>query len=375
MNNQQRHEKRYQRRKAKREEKRIAKSKSCGDFKNVFSYENLYNAGKQCAKNVGWKSSTQAYIDKLPTNTYKNYHALHNGDFQSKGFIEFNIYERGKQRHIRSVHISERVIQKVLCDKVIVPIHTATFIYDNGASQKGKGTDFSMDRLTRNLQRHYRKHGNDGYILLMDFKSYFDSIPHSVIYSENEKRLHDPKIRKLANQFMEDFGEVGLGLGSQVSQTYALLAASSIDHFIKERLRIKGYARYMDDCYLIHPDKEYLTYCYSEIKKKCAETGITPNEKKCKIVPLSKGFKFLKTKFTLTETGKIYRKMNPQSSKIMRSKLKIFRRWVHEGRFTLEDVECTFQSYLGHMKRGNSYNKIKQMESFYNELFPERKRF
>ena len=374
MNNNQRRENRYQRRKAEREAKRIAKSKSCGDFKDVFSYENLFESGKQCARGVGWKSSTQAYIDRLPVNIYRSYEALHDGSYKSKGFIEFNIMERGKKRHIRSVHISERVVQKVLCEKVLVPIYTDTLIYDNGASQKGKGTDFSMNRLTCHLQRHHRKHGNNGYVLLMDFKSYFDTIPHSVIYKENDKRLHDDKVRKIANQFMEDFGDVGLGLGSQISQTYALLVASSIDHFVKEKLHIKGYARYMDDCYLLHHDKEYLQYCYSEIKKKCEGMGLRLNEKKSVIVPISKGFKFLKTKFTLTETGKVYRKMNPQGSQIMRSKLKVFRRWVDEGRFTLEDVECAFQSYLGHMKRGDSYNKIQQMEKFYKELFPERTR-
>jgi hypothetical protein len=258
---------------------------------------------------------------------------------------------------------------------VIVPIHTSTFIYDNGASQKGKGTDFAISRLICHLKRHYRKHSTKGYILLMDFKSYFDSIPHSIKKKKNERRLHDPQIRKIANQFMEDFGDVGLGLGSQVSQTYALVAANSIDHFIKEKLKIKGYTRYMDDCYLIHRDKEYLKHCFSEIKKKCDEVGLVLSEKKCKIIPISRGFKFIKTKFTLTETGKVYLKMNPLSTKVMRRKFNVFRRWVNERRFNLEEVECTFQSYLGHMKRGNSYNKIKQMESLYNKLFPERTRF
>ena len=309
----------------------------------------------------------------MPTNVYKTHKALHDGSYKSKGFIEFTIMERGKKRNIRSVHISERVVQKVLCDKILVPIYTDTLIYDNGASQKGKGTDFAMNRLTCHLQRHHRKHGINGYVLLMDFKNYFASIPHDIIYAENNKRLHDPKIIKLANQCIEDFGDAGLGLGSQVSQTYALAAVSAIDNFIKEKLRIKGYARYMDDCYLIHNDKEYLQYCYAEIKKMCERVGIVPNDKKCKIVPISKGFKFLKAKFTLIETGRVYRKINPVSSQTMRRKLKVFRRWVDEGRFTLKDVDCTFQSYLGHMKRGDSYNKIKQMESFYSELFPERK--
>lgn len=53
-------------------------------------------------------------------------------------------------------------------------------------------------------------------------------------------------------------GEVGLGLGSQISQIMELLVLNDLDHYIKERLKIKYYIRYMDDFILIHPDKEYL---------------------------------------------------------------------------------------------------------------------
>ena len=42
---------------------------------------------------------------------------------------------------------------------------------------------------------------------------------------------------------MEDFGDVGFGLGSQVSQIDALMVASPLDHFIKEQLHIKYYGR------------------------------------------------------------------------------------------------------------------------------------
>ena len=95
----------------------------------------------------------------------------------------------------------------------------------------------------------------------------------------------------------QDIGDVGFGLGSQVSQIDALMVASPLDHFIKEQLHIKYYGRYMDDFYLIHENREYLKYCMEEIRKKCKEYGFVLNEKKTKMALLRKGVKFLKTKF------------------------------------------------------------------------------
>lgn len=47
---------------------------------------------------------------------------------------------------------------------------------------------------------------------------------------------------------------------------FALLYLNNLDHFIKEKLGIKYYGRYMDDFFLIHEDKAYLQYCRAEIE-------------------------------------------------------------------------------------------------------------
>lgn len=59
----------------------------------------------------------------------------------------------------------------------------------------------------------------------------------------------------------------GLALGNQSSQWLALYYFDRIDRLVKEKLRIKGYVRYMDDFILIHRDKRYLQYCLEEINK------------------------------------------------------------------------------------------------------------
>lgn len=53
----------------------------------------------------------------------------------------------------------------------------------------------------------------------------------------------------------------GLPIGSETSRIFAIYYLNDLDHYIKEKLRIKCYVRYLDDFLLIHPDKEYLKEC------------------------------------------------------------------------------------------------------------------
>lgn len=369
MTSEERRELRYQRRKAKRDAARLARSQACGDFEEVFSFRHLYLSGKKCCKGVLWKHSTQHFIAHIIVVVAVIHRDLMAGTFKHRGFHEFDLIERGKKRHIRAVHITERTVQKCLCDYCIVPIFSASFIYDNSASLKHRGMDFALRRMICHLEQHFRKYGWEGGILLFDFHNYFDDAAHGPLFAESERRIHDERTRELANSFVEDFGPVGLGLGSQVSQTNALLLPSPLDHFFKEVCGIGGYGRYMDDGYAIHPDIEYLYLCKDGMEMVCQEQEITLNQKKTKIIPLIDFYRFLKTKFVLTNSGKIVLKMNRASTRTIRHKLVSFQEWHEAGAFTLEDLRCAYDSYRGHMRRGNSFKVLSGTDHYFKSLF------
>ena len=174
MNSAERREARYQRRKAARMKKKAAALREYGDFETVFSFERLYESYRASVRGVGWKASTQRYKAASLANVTKTHEELIAGRYRSKGFYEFDIVERGKPRHIRSVHISERVVQRCLCDYCLVPMLSRSFIYDNGASLRGKGYDFAVSRVTHFLAEHYNfnpraprgaRHMDDGCII------------------------------------------------------------------------------------------------------------------------------------------------------------------------------------------------------------------
>lgn len=369
MTSEERKAARYARRVQKREEKKAAGYAQYDNFDAVFSYDNLYRSYKLCRRGVAWKCSTQKYMTQAPLNVFTTYRLLRDGKFKTKGFVEFDIFERGKIRHIRSVAMEERVVQRCLCDHSLVPMLGRTFIYDNGASLKGKGYSFSVDRMCHHLRRHYKKYGNEGYVLLFDFSKFFDNVSHRITTMALEKNFTDERLLRLANHFIDAFGDIGLGLGSQISQTMALASANRLDHFVKEVLRIKGYGRYMDDGYLLHPSKEYLKTCLEAIKAICEELEIKLNVKKTQIVKISHGFSFLKVRFFLTKTGKVIRRMHRAGIVRMRKKLKAFQRMVAEEKMQVEDVHASFQSWQAYTMNFNGYKTLQSANALYDKLF------
>lgn len=92
---------------------------------------------------------------------------------------------------------------------------------------------------------------------------------------------------------------------------------------------------------MIHEDIKYLEYCLKRIDEVCAELGITLNRKKTRIIPIQKGITFLKTKFILTETGYVVRKMSRPSIRAMKRKLGARRLWLGGGKQMTIQLDMT----------------------------------
>ena len=370
MNSVERHKNRYIRRKAARDAKRAKKICVYDDFEQVFTWDNLFASYRRSCLGVGWKCSTQLYKTNATINVTDTYLKLINNKYKSGGFYEFTIMERGKLRHIKSVHISERVVQKCLCDYSLTPMLSRTFIYDNGACMKNKGIDFAINRLKRHLRSFYRHNGIDGYVLTFDFSKYFDTINHEILKQKIAEKYTDQRILRLIYDFIDNFGgDAGLGLGSQISQTCALFYPSEIDHAIKEKMHIKYYGRYMDDGYLIHHSKEHLKECLKLIEKLCDSLGIKLNKDKTQITKLSRSFTFLKKRIRLTETGKIVMKISKKSIKAMRHKLHCFKSRLENHEMSIDRIEQSFTSWIGHARGFDTYKTVQSLTNYFNKLF------
>ena len=363
MFNLDRKEARYKRRKQKREEKKNKFILSIPTYEEVFTFENLWNSFWLCRKEVSWKPSIQIFQQNLTIELVKLMDDLFSEEgFQSRGFIEFNICERGKMRHIKSVDIRERVVQRCFCDYYLVPLLTHNLIYDNGASLKNKGITFSLNRLKYHLEQYFKKYNtNNGWIVLFDFSNFFGNINHNKLYEIVDPLIRDSRCLKLYHHLVDAFGEVGLGLGSQVSQVSAVAFPNRIDQIIANLSYCESNARYMDDGYAIFHTKEDAKKCIEILMREVELLDITLNPKKIKICKINHSFIFLKKRFFLNKNGQAIMRLNRNNIFKHRRKVDKLLKLVNEGRLELKDVDSSHRSWLGQVRK-----KYKNSRSIYN---------
>ena len=97
--------------------------------------------------------------------------------------------------------------------------------------------------------------------------------------------------------------------------------------------------------------------------------GLKLNEKKTKIVRLTRQFRFLKMRIYLSETGAVVRRLARENITKRRRQLRKFKAKVDAGKMTLASVVESFVSWIGHAKRARSYKTIKAMRKLFASLF------
>lgn len=327
------------------------------------------DAFEKAKKGSYWKRSVQEYEVNIWQNTYTIQQKLNSGEYKQLPFFEFDTYERGKVRHIKSIHISDRVVQRSLCDNVLTPRTVPLLIYDNGASLKDKGVDFTRKRLQKHLHDYYRKYkDNEGYAVLIDFHNYFGSLDHDILKKAYAKVIPQQDIMALVCYLIDVNGKVGMGIGSQISQNAGIYYRNPIDQYFKTVKSKKYYDAYMDDTVCLCRTKEQAIEMLQDFQRISHDLKLQINEKKTQIVKISSGFNFLKVRYTLTSTGKVLKRQSNDTFKRERRKLKAYKRIGLSN----EDVQFAYKTWRYSVSRyKNNYYRIKRMDKLFLELFPD----
>lgn len=332
------------------------------DYEKIYDFQNLYKAHTVARRS---KRNTREVIEfemNLGENLTVLSEALKNGTYKMQDYYSFAIYDP-KYRVIHALHYRDRVVQHCLCDEVLAPILDKKLIYDNSACRIGKGTHFAIGRVSKFLHDFYNKYGANGYFLKCDVRKFFDNIDHCVLKQKLSKAIKDKQVLNLLYQIIDSFEVTpgkGLPLGNQTSQWFAIFYLDGFDRLIKEKLKIKYYSRYMDDCVLIHQDKDYLKYCLKQMKQCAEELKIDFNEK-TEIFPLKNGVNYLGWHFYMTDTGKVIRKVKQQTKYRYKRKIKYFEYAYACDLVELDDIKQALSNYRAHLSYGHTYKLQKQV--------------
>ena len=337
----------------------------------VTGFDALYDSMLKCKKGVMWKASVASYRLNAIERTISLMESLNDETYKARPPMRFRV-THPKPREIASVSFRDRVYQRSLNDNVVYPTMTKSFIYDNYACQKGKGTDFARERLKHFLRKYYRKHGCKGFVYQFDIKGYYPNMSHEVCENAFERKLDTNTNRQVKRILKDQYdGDIGYYAGSQLIQIAGISVPDGLDHFCKEHLHAELFGRYMDDFFIIHDDKAYLEYCGEEIRKYVESLRFKLHEKKSRLYELSDGIEYLGFTFRLTSTGKVLMHIKSENVKAERRKLYRLVQKSKRGDIPRCKVNESYAAWRNHASKGNCFKCIQRMDAYYKSLWGE----
>ena len=329
------------------------------DFKEVISFKSLYDANKKCLRGKRNKREAIEYQNELGKNLTSLHYRLKYGKYNIERYHCFMIYDP-KEREIQAISYEDRIVQRAICDNYLVPLLDRYLFYYNVACRKNKGSSLVYKYLKEGLGSMFRKYGLNFYVVKGDMKKYFDSIDHDILKEKLRRIVKDKNMMVLLERIIDSYHpdtNLGLPMGNQSSQCFALLYLNDLDHLIKEWLHVKYYIRYMDDMVLLVEGKETAKKILDVIGKEINKCNLSINPKS-QIIKISKGFEFIGRVFYLTETGKTLIRIKKQSKKRM---------IAHIKNTDSEDIKQTIVSYNGIFTYVDNYH-------FFNRLMSLKKK-
>lgn len=294
-------------------------------LEEIFTFENLYDAYKQCRKSKQHKGEVIRFEANLSYNINKLVDEFATRKYKLGKYKEFLIYEP-KERLIEALPFRDRVVIRCFCDVVLRDKIERKLIYDNTACRTEKGTLFAIKRLEKFLRHEYLKeHNNDIYFLKCDIKKYFPSIDHQILldllrkidFSEDEMWMIEKLVKEQPNN-----AETGLPLGNQSSQWFALFYLNVIDRYVKEKLNLS----------LNH---------------------------KTQIGKVKNGIDFLGYSHILNENGSITRKLRSSAKKRLKKHLKTLKKLRDKNIVDDEYVYIRKNAFYNHIKDTKESKKLK----------------
>lgn len=309
-------------------------------------FDELFDSMLKRRHSVRWKPQVKAWTVDAVYRIYRLTESIAHDTYRSSKPMPIKV-TYPKERTVFSIPFRDRIFQGYLNDKYIYPCMTRPFVYANASCQYNKGTDFARGLLKKYLWRHYTHYRREGYVLQIDIRHYYQTISKAKALG-HFKRYLPPNVCKHIEEMLEAQYDGGFCAGSQLIQILGISFLDGLDHFIKERLRIKGYIRYQDDFIIIHPDKAYLEYCLTEIKKKLAGLALEVHPHKTHIKPIAGPIDFLGFRYSLDEDGKIYMRVLPKK--------------VKEIRRRLRKHPASLDAYIAYISKGDSYRLIQRLK-------------
>jgi len=220
------------------------------------SFQNLHKAFRRAFGASGRHQEACEFHFHLEKELFRLKEELEDNTYQPSPYRYFEISDP-KKRTISVAPFRDRIVHHALVG-ILEPVFEKRFIYDSYATRKEKGTHKAIRRAQEFMKKNY-------FFLKTDVAKYFDSISHDILMELLRTKIKDENVLILAERIIRNSDTsreiqegVGLPIGNLTSQFFANVYLDPQDHYMKDKLGVKYYIRYMDDMVMFSDSRNEL---------------------------------------------------------------------------------------------------------------------
>ena len=329
------------------------------EYYKKLTYENLFKAhllarrGKNCREEIiKFNLKQEEYIiyllEQLKNKTYKH-----------GGYTIFYITEPKLRKIERSRYI-DRIVHTFYVENFLKPYFLPQFIQTSYACIQKRGMHKACIDVQKAM-KHCRRIWDEYYILKMDISKFFQNIDKDILIKILKRKIKDKDLMWLTKEIIySNEGKKNLPIGNYTSQMFANIYLNEIDQYIKHKLKIKFYFRYMDDSILFVKTKLEAKEALEKIKVFLKEKLELELNKKTQIFKNKQGVNFCGYKINE------YRlKIRDKGKRKLKKKIKKLKYEIKIGKITSKEAHKYLAGHLGYIKIANTYNLENKL--FYKE--------
>lgn len=220
-------------------------------FKQVCDFDNLCLAADMAGKGKRSRGEVKEFFANADENLRHIQQQLLTHTYRTSPYEVFIKYEP-KRREIYKLPFCDRVVHWAIM-LVVEPVWIRTFTRDTYACVRGRGIHGCMRQLRRDLQTDP---AGTAYCFKLDVRKFYPSIDHEILKQVIRRKIKDPDLLALFDEIIDSAD--GVPIGNYLSQFFANLYLSELDHLIKEEAGVRYYYRYADDIVVLAASKEQL---------------------------------------------------------------------------------------------------------------------
>lgn len=250
--------------------------------------------------------------------------------------------------------VRDRVVEKALLG-TLEPIFEREFAEQSYGFRPGRGCKDALRRVDQLLREGYR------WVVDVDFRSYFDTIPHEPLLKRVEEKVADGRVLELLRKYLkqgvlEDMREwqpeAGTPQGAVISPLLSNIYLNPLDQL----MRASGIemVRYADDLVVLCRSEAEARNALAMVQQWAAQAELTLHPEKTRLVDTTQpgGFDFLGYHFELGQ-----KRPRPKSLRKFKDRLraKTKRTNGQSLQAIIADVNRSARGWFGYFKHSHRY--------------------